>query len=186
MALGTACSAGAGVDNAGAWTQHVAVRLPPTTTVRGADPQLPSVASDTEDLPNVPPPPGAKPLPPPPKPPVIPSDILFATDSAVLKPTANQYLASLARQILDRYPNSSIRIVGHTDSRGASDYNYALSLDRARAVMAAFAAAGFPAGRMTAVGAGEGRPVISDTDASGRFIQSAGAKNRRVEVQILP
>jgi outer membrane protein OmpA-like peptidoglycan-associated protein len=52
-------------------------------------------------------------------------------------------------------------------------------------VKAVFLTAGFAPDHVLALGAGEGRLLVHDTDASGRLIPAAAARNRRVEVQIL-
>jgi outer membrane protein OmpA-like peptidoglycan-associated protein len=118
-------------------------------------------------------------------PPVIPSDVLFDTDQATLKPEATPYLQTLAAQINERHPGARLNFVGHTDSRGSTEYNADLSLRRAEAVLNWFATNGFDRGRLTAEGAGESRLLVPDTDEAGLFIEDAGSQNRRVEIQIL-
>ena len=72
-----------------------------------------------------------------------------------------------------------VEIGGHTDSRGADDYNLELSQRRAAAVMRYLTENGIEAGRLTSEGYGEARPIdTNDTDA-GR------ARNRRVVFVIL-
>lgn len=117
-------------------------------------------------------------------PPVIPSDVLFDTGQATLKPEATPYLQGLANQINQRHPGASLHFVGHTDSRGSAEANNALSLRRAEAVLNWFAGHGFERGRLTAEGAGESRPLVPDEDGSGVYSESAGQQNRRVEIQI--
>lgn len=64
---------------------------------------------------------------------------------------------------------------GHTDSRGADDYNQDLSDRRAQAVKAKLVEDyGIPAGRISAVGYGESRPIATNETDEGR------ARNRRV------
>ena len=64
---------------------------------------------------------------------------------------------------------------GHTDSRGADDYNLNLSDRRAKAVKAKLAADyGIASDRISAVGYGESRPLDSNETYEGR------ARNRRV------
>ncbi|HST06903.1 MAG TPA: OmpA family protein, partial [Gemmatimonadaceae bacterium] len=79
---------------------------------------------------------------------------------------------------LEKYPNSDILIVGHTDSVGTDAYNMDLSQRRAMAASSLLQTLGVPAERLHAVGKGETEPIQpNDTDA-GR------AQNRRVEVAI--
>jgi OOP family OmpA-OmpF porin len=64
---------------------------------------------------------------------------------------------------------------GHTDSRGAEDYNLSLSDRRAKAVKAKLVSDyGIPAERVSAMGYGETQPVASNASDEGR------ARNRRV------
>ncbi len=117
-------------------------------------------------------------------PPVIPSDVLFDTGQATLKPEATPYLQDLADQINERHPGARLHFVGHTDSRGSDEANNTLSLRRAEAVLNWFADHGFDRRRLTAEGAGESRLLTPDTDGSGNFNEDAGRQNRRVEIEI--
>ena len=64
---------------------------------------------------------------------------------------------------------------GHSDSRGADDYNMSLSDRRAKAVKAKLVSDyGIPAERVSAMGYGETQPVASNASDEGR------ARNRRV------
>lgn len=109
----------------------------------------------------------------------LPQDILFDVDSAYVAPGLRSDLAALAAN-LNEYPNSTIRIVGHTDNTGDARYNQDLSERRAQSVAAILRTNGVSAGRINAYGAGEDQPVASNLNAAGR------AQNRRVEVVILP
>jgi len=118
-------------------------------------------------------------------PPVVPSDVLFDTGSADLKPEAGPYLDELATDIRDRHPDASLRFIGHTDSRGTEASNQDLSQRRAEAVLLWFAAnGGFDPASMSASGAGESELLTPDVDSQGRFDEAAGAQNRRVEIEI--
>ncbi len=109
----------------------------------------------------------------------FPQDILFATDSTALSPGARAELQELAAN-LQRYPETNVEIIGHTDNTGAADYNFDLSTRRAGAVGQVLVGAGVSSGRITAVGRGEDQPVASNLTEEGR------ALNRRVEVVIRP
>ena len=63
----------------------------------------------------------------------LPEGVLFAFDSAVVSGPARGDLTALARN-LQQYPNSTVQVVGHTDSTGAAAYNVGLSQRRAEAV----------------------------------------------------
>lgn len=109
----------------------------------------------------------------------MPQDILFATDSAVVRTDLQRDLRAIAGN-LQSYPNSTIQIIGHTDSTGAAAYNQNLSQRRANAVAQVLTASGVPSGRVVAIGRGEDQPVASNATAEGR------AQNRRVEIIIRP
>jgi outer membrane protein OmpA-like peptidoglycan-associated protein len=105
------------------------------------------------------------------------SGILFPFNSTEILPDGRTNLQQLASS-LEKYPNSDILIVGHTDSVGTDAYNLDLSQRRAVAASSYLQTLGVPADRLHAVGKGETEPIQpNDTDA-GR------AQNRRVEVAI--
>jgi outer membrane protein OmpA-like peptidoglycan-associated protein len=104
-------------------------------------------------------------------------DVLFDTDRAALKPGAADTLERLAA-FMREYPERRVLIEGHTDSRGAEQYNVALSERRANAVREALIQRGIAAERISAVGAGESYPVASNETAAGMQL------NRRVEIVI--
>lgn len=109
----------------------------------------------------------------------MPQDILFATDSATLRPDLSQDIRALANNLLN-YPNSTIQVVGHTDNVGTAAYNQDLSQRRAFAVLQVLQANGVPGGRISALGRGEDQPIASNLTPEGR------AQNRRVEITIRP
>ncbi|MFK7744815.1 MAG: OmpA family protein [Roseobacter sp.] len=109
----------------------------------------------------------------------MPQDLLFATDSFALRPDLQDDLFSVAGN-LQQYPNSTIQIVGHTDSDGDAAYNQQLSERRANSVGNVLMNAGVPGGRIQTFGRGENQPIASNLNASGK------ALNRRVEIVILP
>jgi outer membrane protein OmpA-like peptidoglycan-associated protein len=105
------------------------------------------------------------------------SGLLFDYDSDVLRPAARENLATLASS-LEKYPNTDLLIVGHTDSIGTDAYNQGLSERRAAAAANYLAGQGVARTRLRSVGRGESEPVApNDTDADRQ-------KNRRVEVAI--
>lgn len=110
---------------------------------------------------------------------VMPQDILFATDSATLRPDLTQDLRAVAQSLLN-YPNSTVQVVGHTDNVGAAAYNQDLSQRRANSVAAVLRSYGVPSGRIVSFGRGEDAPVADNLTPYGR------AQNRRVEIIIRP
>jgi len=105
------------------------------------------------------------------------SGLLFAFDSDQILPAAGTNLTELAKS-LNKYPDSQLLIVGHTDSKGDDAYNQSLSVRRSNSAAAYLAAQGVDRSRLAASGKGESEPIATnDTDAG-------QAQNRRVEVAI--
>ena len=109
----------------------------------------------------------------------MPQDLLFATDSASVRPDLRADLNTVASSLL-KYPNSRIEVIGHTDNTGSAAYNQDLSQRRAVAVASVLRESGVPGSRIAAYGRGEDQPIASNLTAEGR------AKNRRVEIIIRP
>ncbi len=105
------------------------------------------------------------------------SDVLFNVDSAIVSPSARGTLSQVA-QVLIEHPKTALVVQGHTDSTGSEEHNQQLSDRRAEAVKNFLIGRGVDAGRMTAVGYGEGYPVASNDTESGRQL------NRRVDLLI--
>jgi len=102
------------------------------------------------------------------------SDVFFDFDSSTLKPGAYAEIGRVA-DVLNRYPQTTIRVEGHTDATGPETYNQQLSERRAGAVKNALAQRGVDARRVYTVGFGESQPISSDN-----------AANRRVNIVIMP
>ncbi len=109
----------------------------------------------------------------------MPEGILFDVDSAVVKPAVRSDLQVLAGS-LNRYPGSTVQIVGHTDNTGTAAYNQDLSERRAGSVASILIGAGVSAGRIAAIGAGESQPIATNLTPEGR------RQNRRVDITIIP
>lgn len=107
----------------------------------------------------------------------MPQDILFAFDSADLRPDLTRDLQTIGAS-LQRYPDTRVIVIGHTDSTGDAGYNQRLSERRAQSVASVLRRSGVSSGRIITQGAGETQPVASNATAQGR------AQNRRVEIVI--
>ncbi len=105
------------------------------------------------------------------------SGLLYDFDSDAIRADAAQNLRTLAAS-LDKYPNTDILIVGHTDAVGSDSYNQGLSQRRASSASNFLTSQGVSAGRLRSAGRGETEPIASNDDESGRQL------NRRVEVAI--
>ncbi len=102
--------------------------------------------------------------------------IYFDFDKAEMQPDSEPQIAQLAA-LMEENPQLQVLIVGHTDGKGAFDYNLSLSQRRAQAVADTLASAhGIARDRLTPAGAGMIAPVASNRTDQGR------AKNRRVEI----
>ena len=75
-----------------------------------------------------------------------------------------------------RGATAPLRVEGHADERGTTDYNLALGQRRADSVRMHVAAGGVPAARITTVSYGEERPVARGAG------EAAWSQNRRAEV----
>ncbi|MCK0168947.1 OmpA family protein [Jannaschia sp. S6380] len=109
----------------------------------------------------------------------MPQDILFATDSANLRPDLQSDIRALAGN-LQQYPNTTVQVIGHTDSDGSAAYNQDLSERRARAVAGVLLEQGVSGSRVVPIGRGESQPVATNNTAAGK------QQNRRVEIVITP
>ncbi|WP_412466943.1 OmpA family protein [Pedobacter sp. KLB.chiD] len=106
------------------------------------------------------------------------SGILFDFDKTALKDAAKANIQSLASS-LNQYPDTDIKIIGHTDSRGTEQYNMGLSERRAAAVKAYAVSQGVPSSRLVTIGKGFSEPIADNSTDAGR------AANRRVEIVIV-
>ena len=110
---------------------------------------------------------------------VLSEDLLFATNSTRLSGTSQNELLTVANS-LNRYPNTRVNVIGHTDNVGGAAFNQGLSERRAQAVANILLNGGVSSSRVRTLGAGEGQPIASNLNASGRQM------NRRVEIVITP
>ncbi|MGH1468083.1 MAG: OmpA family protein [Bdellovibrionales bacterium] len=104
-------------------------------------------------------------------------DILFDSGKSNLKPDAAAKIDQIA-QILVKYPEDRIKVVGHTDSQGSDELNASLSRRRADAVFSRLARNGIPSQSLQTEGMGEMQPIASNSTRGGRSL------NRRVELEI--
>ncbi len=109
----------------------------------------------------------------------MPQDILFNTDSALVRSDLRSDLRALANNLRD-YPNTTVDVVGHTDNTGTAAYNQNLSSRRASAVASVLMDAGVRPSRVRSFGRGEDEPIASNQTTEGR------RQNRRVEIVIRP
>jgi outer membrane protein OmpA-like peptidoglycan-associated protein len=105
------------------------------------------------------------------------SGLLYDTDSDVVRAESASNLRSLAAS-LDKFPNTDLLIVGHTDATGTTEHNQGLSQRRAMAASDYLVAQGVTAARLRTSGRGELEPISTNSTDAGRGL------NRRVEIAI--
>lgn len=103
--------------------------------------------------------------------------VFFEYDSDEITPTAEDKLTTKAA-ILRANPSLRLRIEGHADQRGSTEYNLALGQRRAEAVRAYLVNLGIDGGRLATISYGKERPLIEGED------EEAWARNRRAEFGI--
>jgi len=106
------------------------------------------------------------------------NNVFFDFDKYNLR---NESFVELDRvvQLLKENPGIEIEMSAHTDSKGADDYNYRLSDDRARSVREYIVSKGIDEKRIVSQGYGETKPVSTNETEEGRQL------NRRVEFKII-
>src|SRR5690554_2194576 len=110
---------------------------------------------------------------------IMPGNVTFGTDSAAISGSFYGTLNNLA-QSFNQYDQSTIEIVGHTDSTGPYQHNMTLSQRRAQSVADYLRNQGISGNRMNVRGVGPDQPVADNGTAQGR------QQNRRVEINLRP
>ena len=110
---------------------------------------------------------------------VMPGNITFNSDSADINSGFYPVLNSVAK-VLNKYSNSTVMVMGYTDSTGTVAYNQSLSQQRAQSVASYLMGQGVKYSRFEVMGMGISNPIASNSTAAGR------AQNRRVEIKIVP
>ncbi|HUF13132.1 MAG TPA: OmpA family protein [Longimicrobiales bacterium] len=102
----------------------------------------------------------------------------FDFDQSAIRPSAEE---TLRRQVgvLRAHPNVRLRITGHADERGSTEYNLALGQRRAQAVKDFYTTSGLAASRFEVNSLGEERPLVRESN------EAAWAQNRRAEFTII-
>jgi outer membrane protein OmpA-like peptidoglycan-associated protein len=108
----------------------------------------------------------------------IKEKVFFDTGKATIQPRSFKLLDDVASLLAANLNVGPIAIEGHTDDRGAADYNRTLSKQRAEAVKAYLVGKGIQPARLDAKGLGPDRPAEPNATAAGR------EANRRVEFVI--
>ncbi len=113
---------------------------------------------------------------------IILDKIYYDFNESFIREDAQPTLDELAIKLINN-PSISIELLSHTDCRGESDYNIALSQRRAEAAVQYLVAKGIGLTRLNAKGYGETEPVISCDCTS--CTEDEHQKNRRTSFKIL-
>ncbi len=109
---------------------------------------------------------------------LLPTDLLFDYGSPDLRPAAVGSLQKLA-ELIERNPNATFIIEGHTDNFGTAEYNLGLSKARAESVKGWLAQnAGIDPARIQTRGLGMSRLLVASGSVEEQQL------NRRVEIVI--
>jgi peptidoglycan-associated lipoprotein len=110
---------------------------------------------------------------------VLSATIYYDFDSADLTEAARSLLLAKV-PVLQAQPAIHVRITGHTDDRGSSEYNLALGLRRAAEAKAFLVNNGIDAGRLTITSMGAEQPAVQGEN------EDAWSRNRRSEFEPIP
>ncbi|CAG5077461.1 OmpA family protein [Parvicella tangerina] len=115
--------------------------------------------------------------------PIVLNDLYFIYDKDRLISDSKPDLSKLIKYMKDN-PDVKIVLEGHTDFKGAEDYNQNLSEKRSARVKKKLIEAGVSSSRIATKGYGESKPIANNTNPDGSDNPEGRQKNRRVEVKI--
>lgn len=107
----------------------------------------------------------------------IPSDVSFDVGRSAIKPNFDPILNQFGATLV-QHPETTVSIIGHTDSTGSDAINNPLSVDRANSARDYLISRGVARGRISTDGKGSREPVADNGTAQGRD------KNRRIEIYV--
>jgi peptidoglycan-associated lipoprotein len=108
---------------------------------------------------------------------VLTTVVYFEYDSDQLSSEAQDRLRTKA-SILRANPALELRVEGHADERGSTEYNLALGQRRAEAVRTFLTGYGIPSTRLSTISYGKERPAAQGSN------EAAYARNRRAEFAV--
>ena len=104
--------------------------------------------------------------------------VFFDFDKDVPRPEAAAVLNLVAENMRRDVPDAQLTLLGHTDAVGSNQYDFDLSMRRARNVFQGLVNRGVNPAQLSTVAIGKNQPIASNETAEGR------ARNRRVEFLI--
>lgn len=108
---------------------------------------------------------------------ILTSPVYFGYDSETLDAETEERLR-LKASILRANPTMELRIEGHADERGSTEYNLALGQRRAESVRTFLTGYGIAPNRVNTISYGKERPAVAGSN------ESAWARNRRAEFAV--
>jgi outer membrane protein OmpA-like peptidoglycan-associated protein len=105
--------------------------------------------------------------------------VQFDLGRATLKAESFNILDKVAK-IMKKYPDYNLSIGGHTDNTGSAKFNLDLSERRAKVCYEYLISQGVPVSKLSYAGYGASKPISSNSNETGRFL------NRRVEFNLVP
>ena len=105
-------------------------------------------------------------------------EVLFGLDSYQLERNAYRQLLDVAA-FMEENPDVTLKVAGHTCSRGTNAHNQELSQRRAKAVADYLTRQGVDRSRILSVGYGETKPLVRNSSEANRKL------NRRVEFELV-
>jgi outer membrane protein OmpA-like peptidoglycan-associated protein len=109
--------------------------------------------------------------------------IYYDYDKYNIKPMAAEELNRLVK-LMNDFPDMTIELSSHTDSRGSDSYNLVLSQNRADAAVAYIIGKGIAKNRITAKGYGETK-LVNECANGVPCSEQKHQENRRTEFTIL-
>lgn len=106
---------------------------------------------------------------------VFPDRVFFDTAKSTLRPEAYEIASIIADSLRREPPDVTMFVAGHADSRGESDFNEQLSIDRADAVATEIFRNGINLGTVWRIGFGEDMPLEAGEG------EAVWGLNRRIE-----
>lgn len=109
--------------------------------------------------------------------------LYFEYDRAELHPRAQKQIEVIAA-LMKADPSKKLRIAGHTDEKGADDYNINLSRARAETVKQQLVALGVPFAQVETAALGKAQPLSPNKKSDGTDDPEGRSHNRRAEIYL--